>query len=447
MKFYRKFTDQKDTNLKALISGVFNSLLFKILGMIVGYVLTIFITNNYGASAYGTLTLLLAITGVFAVIPRFGLDDSLIRIVSGLKTVNLSSDISLVIKIMIPFVILMGSLFSASLYFLAGDISNKILDKDIGSLIRSCSVLVVILASTAIASAFFQGMGKIKTFSFLDFTLQPSIFLLLLFFYDAEYSLHNLVNLAILASIIHLILVFLLLMLSVFSLRVSYFEYSKTKKEYFKKIIRISFPMLITASFLIIIQWTDVIMLGMFVPESDIGIYHVAQKLTISAGLLLSASCVVIAPKITELYALGSMKALEVFTMQSAKLIFFLSLPIILILIIFASFILSLFGAEFILGTTVLIIMAVSQLVNISTGAVGELLNMTNYQKTKQRIVFASALINILLNFILIPFYGIEGAAFSTMVCMIFWNVAMILKVKEKLGFWAFYIPGIYINR
>ena len=70
---------------------------------------------------------------------------------------------------------------------------------------------------------------------------------------------------------------------------------------------------------------------------------------------------------------------------------------------------------------------------------------MTGNQNIYASILFIGAVLNIVLNLILIPLYGINGAALASMSSLIIWNLSMVLVVKKKLGFYTFYIP--FINK
>jgi len=120
---------------------------------------------------------------------------------------------------------------------------------------------------------------------------------------------------------------------------------------------------------------------------------------------------------------------------------FFTSLPIFLIVFIAPNWIMSLFGPEFTIGVSALLLMAFSQLINSLSGSVGYIMQMTNNQKMFQYIIISSSVLNILLNYLLIPIYGIDGAAFSSMVSMIVWNMVTVIFIKQKLGFLAIYTP------
>ena len=68
---------------------------------------------------------------------------------------------------------------------------------------------------------------------------------------------------------------------------------------------------------------------------------------------------------------------------------------------------------------------------------------MTGNQNIYAIILLIGAILNVVLNLILIPLYGINGAAIASMSSLIVWNLSMVLVVKQKFGFYTFYIPFI----
>ena len=94
--------------------------------------------------------------------------------------------------------------------------------------------------------------------------------------------------------------------------------------------------------------------------------------------------------------------------------------------------------------------MSCGRLISSFSGSVGNLLQMTGNQNIFLKILLIGAIINIALNFLLIPvenplsnygISGINGAAFASMCSLSFWNLAMVLVIKKKFGFYTFYIP------
>jgi len=168
--------------------------------------------------------------------------------------------------------------------------------------------------------------------------------------------------------------------------------------------------------------------------KEEIAYYSISVKIAALMGLMMVTVNLVIGPEISRLYNQNNIKKLEMLLSRSIKLTFGLTLPVALFLVLFGQFVLSLFGKEFVVGYPVLVIFIFVALVNIGAGAVGNILNMTGYEKHVFYGVLISLIFNIALNFTLIPLFGIIGAAISTGTAIIVWNVILWWFVKQKIG-------------
>ena len=90
-------------------------------------------------------------------------------------------------------------------------------------------------------------------------------------------------------------------------------------------------------------------------------------------------------------------------------------------------------GDSFTAQNTTLEILMLGQIVSGIAGPAGYLLAMTGNQKILALIVLTTALLNIILNYILIPEYGTNGAAFATLSTIIITNVTMATVAIKRL--------------
>jgi O-antigen/teichoic acid export membrane protein len=135
------------------------------------------------------------------------------------------------------------------------------------------------------------------------------------------------------------------------------------------------------------------------------------------------------------MYAAGEMDKLQRMITKSARVILIGSLPIAIVLILFGHwFLLFFFGQDFILGEKALAILGGGQLLNAASGSVGLLLIMTGHERDAAMCVGVSALLNIMLNAVLIPRWGLEGAATATATTVIFSNSLLAILVYKRLG-------------
>ncbi|MCP4970707.1 MAG: oligosaccharide flippase family protein, partial [Arcobacter sp.] len=212
------------------------------------------------------------------------------------------------------------------------------------------------------------------------------------------------------------------------------------------KILKISYPMLFSSSFAMILGWVNTLLLAYFISEAGVGIYGSAEKLANITGISLLAINSIATPKFAEAYSTDNYKQLKQVTQKSTKMIFFTSAPILLVMIVFGKELLSLYGEDFEKGYWVLFFICITKFVSSMAGSVGYLLQMTGYQKVYQNVIFIAVLINLLFCFMLIPKYGYTGAAIAKCISTVFWNVVLVILVKKKIGFWSFYLPQFLKN-
>jgi O-antigen/teichoic acid export membrane protein len=196
-------------------------------------------------------------------------------------------------------------------------------------------------------------------------------------------------------------------------------------------------PMLLIAGMYAVNNKTDMIMLGIFQEaKSSVGIYFVANR---GAGLIqfvLVAFSVSLAPVFASLYAEGNHHKLREIAIKSSRIIALLALAIAFSLIIFRTQFLGLFGEEYIQGEIILITLIFAQLANALTGSVAVLLNMTNHQQDTAMAVAGSAGLNVILNAIMIPQWGAQGAALATTTTIVMANLYLVVLVRKRLGFY-----------
>jgi len=211
-----------------------------------------------------------------------------------------------------------------------------------------------------------------------------------------------------------------------------------------KNILNISLPMLMTASMTFIIGQTGVIMLGIFRPEAEVGYYAIAVRLATLTAFILNAVNSMAGPKFSELYHSNKMDELFHVAKKSAKLIFWVTAPILLALFFIGKLVITLlYGEDFTAAYWPMVLLVIGQFVNSISGATGLFMNMTGNQTVFRNFVFIAALVNIGLNTILTPNYGLYGAAIAGMVSLIIWNIATLLYIKIKFGNTTGYFPGL----
>jgi O-antigen/teichoic acid export membrane protein len=207
------------------------------------------------------------------------------------------------------------------------------------------------------------------------------------------------------------------------------------------ELIKMSIPLLLGQSMMLIMGKIDLLMLGAFIDQESVGIYNAALKVSMLAYLGLMAINSIAAPKFAELNESSNFQALKSLVQQSTKTIFWITFPVVLIFALFPSQILSIFGEEFKIASYSLIILSIGKMFSAICGSVGTLLQMSGNQKYFQNVLIAAAILNVALNYILIPNYQLLGAAIASLVSNVFWNILMVIYIKRKFGFYTIYLP------
>lgn len=180
--------------------------------------------------------------------------------------------------------------------------------------------------------------------------------------------------------------------------------------------------------------WADTLLLGRLTTTDDVGVYNVATRLVTLAVFVMAPINAAFAPQIAHLHHRGDTAGLARTYTAATTWIVRLSLPAFVVLAVFPSDLLRLFGKEYAVGAAVTAILAFGQLVNAATGPCGTVLNMSG--RVALNMVNNSVVLvaNVALNLWLIPRYGIVGAAIAWSVSLGAVNLARVIQVRTIVG-------------
>jgi O-antigen/teichoic acid export membrane protein len=197
--------------------------------------------------------------------------------------------------------------------------------------------------------------------------------------------------------------------------------------------MRSALPFMFLGTIILINSRVDIVMLGILDGVKAVGIYTVIAGISQCVTFVYYSANNSFAPSMAGLYAQGNIEQLQRVINKSVGLVFLASAIVSAILIGFSHWILLIFGAEFTTGQTAMIILIVGQLLHAMHGPAGILLDMTGHEKYTAIAAGSSAILNICLNALLIPHWGINGAATATTISLIMVNIADIILVRTKL--------------
>ena len=205
-----------------------------------------------------------------------------------------------------------------------------------------------------------------------------------------------------------------------------------------KRWILASLPLVLTEGLYLVLLNSDIVLLGVFVSPDDVGVYFAATRIVNLVTFIYFAVAALAVPKFSELHAKGNRGDLQAFVHQIIQWIFWPTFAAAAVILVGGKFALGFFGPGFEAGYPLLAILIIGFLARASTGPIEYLLNMTGHQNATAWAYGGAAALNIALNFILVPRYGLEGAAVATSIALVSASIWLYISVRRRLGISAF---------
>lgn len=188
----------------------------------------------------------------------------------------------------------------------------------------------------------------------------------------------------------------------------------------------------------------DQLMLGYMVGESSVAIFRVAAEGAQIVAFAYVAGNAVLAPEYSRIFSSRNHDLLEHTARQSAAIVLAIALPLFLILFLFAKpIVIFAFGEAYAASATPLSILAAGHFLALLFGDPLYILNMTGHHKTSMRLTMVAVGINIVLNALVIPHFGVVGAATATTFSFVLLRFLACIYVRSCVGIECSAISGL----
>lgn len=421
----------------ALLKGksfieTYRTFLIKLTAMGLTFVTSVLLARLLGAEGYGTYAYALSWINLLSIISIFGIDRLLLRETAvNHKNKNWSY---------LSGVLRWGNRTSASIAIslaaTAALIAWFLKDDHNTDIVQSLWVAVILLpfmAVTALRSGTLQGLHKVALGQIADDLVRPIVYAALLltaylFFKDSikPQIVMSFNVFAYLCAFTAGIVILVKNLPPEVKSATPHFE----KDRWLKAALILSF----LGAIHVVNREIRTLMLGQLATIEDVGVFTVALRGAELIVLPINVINAVIASKFASLYASKDMDGLQDILTKSTRIILLISIPSAAVLIACSDLILGIFGESFLAGKTTLAIMCIGSVISSGLGSVGLLLTMTGNEALAAKAVIYSLLANVLLNFLLIPSLGVEGAAYSSAISLITLTACYAWWVYKKLG-------------
>ncbi len=198
--------------------------------------------------------------------------------------------------------------------------------------------------------------------------------------------------------------------------------------------LKTAFPMMMTNAFQLVLTFSDIIVLGMFVDSQTVALYFAATRVSSQVTAVQFAVTSAVAQRMAGLNATQNKVELHSLIHSSARWIFWATLAIAASVVILGWPLLWLFGAEFTAAYPVLVVLTLGLLARASTGGAEDALKMLGHERSEFRAKAISMAVNLVLNFSLIPQFGILGAAAATATSIVAYSIILEVLMRRLIG-------------
>ena len=400
-------------------------------GMGVTFLMYILLARLLGITDYGNYVYVLTWTNILVLISKFGLDVLLLRYVAAYEGKQAWNYLRGILVWSLKTALFLSITINSMLLFSVWGLISYLRIELINLFFLSTGLILLFTLSDLILFIL-RGLQHTILSQTIGLILRPVLLgLSVLVLYAIKLPLSGF--LVMLVHICTTLLIFILLIfLVVHYLPSAIWSISSlTNKAEWRTT---AFLLLFLSGAQLIMNQTDTVMLGLMRSTEEAGIYASAARIAEGTAFGLSAFNAFAAPLIAKLYALEKKLELQRLLTMAAWGILVVTIIAGAFLISMGKLILSLFGQEFIAGYFSLVILLLGQVVNSLAGSVGLLMTMTGNQVIIVKVITMSTLLNIGLNFLLIPYFGMLGAAIATSITVIFVNLALLWFVQQKIG-------------
>ena len=436
-----KFPFDYSTIVGRLVAGSTITFFVRIAGSGLGFLVHMALANHLGTFEYGIYAMAFAWASILTLPSALGTDHGVVRLLPKYidskqwgKASGLLRDIFLITGVLgLVFGLLMGG----GMYFLWDDVHTS--NGSVASIVWLIIIFLPLNAFVLVSSGVYRALCRVGLAYGTQNIMEPSITLLSILGMSWYFGELN-AGLAMTCKVAGMASALLLFFLLFPRFWPSEIKTARIKND-LKGVILICWPMFLVTGTLNALSQTDILMVGSLIGSDAAGLYSAGVRIATLATLVIMAVNGIAMPMISQYHARNEQENLVKLVRYATIGTFGLTVPLVLMLFFFGDWVLGLLGSEFSADLAAMRILLIGRLITGSAAMGMPLLLMTGHQKVCAKIFLFSIPVNLALNMILIPHWGIEGAATATVVTILMWNVWVSILVMQKLGINPFLAP------
>ena len=419
-------TSQNEQNMLLTAKGGSVLLFGRLVTYVARFAITFVLARLMGAENYGLYNLAISAAMIAGAISVFGLDTTMTRYIAILNGRNDKRGVWGAIQLGIGGVLFLGVLTSTALFSLSSLIADHAFhDSRLAPLLQIASLTVPFLALSDLLAGATRGFKRMSDTVIAQNIVQPAIRLVLIILLAVVGFSTPVAILIFGASDLCASLILLYFLNKRFHLRRSLATGKRNLGELFGFTLPLGLSDLLTT----FRSYLQTLLIGSLDTVRGVGVFSIANQVNQLGNMFHASMNQSARPLIAELSDQGKQPQVEHIYQTTTRWMVTLNMPMILIVTLFPVQVISIFGKSFVEGAPALAIMGLVNLINVATGMCGTILDMTGHTRMKLFNTIIRVSVAILANFLLIPRFGVMGAALAALIHEVVANVLPMIQL------------------
>ncbi len=421
-------------------TGLLTGLAGSVAGKTLVFLLQVLVSRYYGPGYYGLFVTGLLTAHIMQTLSSLGVQKGGMRFLAVAHENNDISAMGSIFRFSVMVPIVGGIVVGVSCYFLAPFIAATCFrNPDLEDIIRLFSFSIPFFALLRTASDMTRAFKTAKYAVLAEDLLFPSLHIgIFVSLHALGYGFSSVIYSFIISNAICSFLIAVLgwRMVRNYAGRPSADAPARTgaiEAGIWRQLLNFSLPLLPMGLLFTLNGSIAIVMLNMLTKASDVGEYAAAARWVMLFALITLPMKLIFAPMIAGQYGINEMGKIEVLYKTSCRWMLFLTLPVFTFLLVAREPLMMIFGKGFTTsGPSVLGILLIGSLFASFVGVAADMLIMSGNQYLELACLIGGLTLNISLNLLLIPAYGVAGAAIATTASSIATDMVRILIVAGR---------------
>jgi len=401
----------------------------KITAIGVSFGFNVIVARYLGAEGAGAFFLATAVAMIASTIGRLGLDNTVIRFVSGAVAADDGGRAHGAYVACIALSFTASLVFAAALAMMSGWVAATVFGESMPAEVLAAMAWAIVPYSVlTIAAEALKGLRRVVESLLVTGLLVPVVAGVLIFVMAPTRGVQGAVDAYVCGTALSCVIA-----LGLWWVRARQLGGGPRRADV-RGLMESAMPLLAVAILRLIPAWAPLLLVGTWVSTADAGLYSVAHRTALLTSMVLVAVNAVVASRFAAAHRRSEFGELERLALHSVRITTLAAAPVLAVFLVAPAAVLAIFGPEFRAGWPMLAIMALGQFVNVATGSVGNLLSMTGHERVLRNNVLVSSFLCLATCIALIPHYGAAGAAAATALTVATQNLLSVRSVWRHLG-------------